>query len=271
MRGTKLVSVFTALATSAVLGVGFAPPSSAAGSADHASVTQAVTAPSPFQNIPVTGSLPDGTGTVAGRLDITRFEVKKDGQVRTLYAVGTFTGQITNAAGAVLATGGQQIALPVDVARSGADSAPSGLRATSSLAAAQLAACDILNLVLGPLDLNLLGLEVHLNQVVLDIVAQPGAGNLLCAVAPGCWTVPHRSAASSTESPHCSTGCWRSWGRRADTAGVDAAVIHTVAIASSCAAPTGRTVVAPMNQLSGRRRRGRRPCLSRFHEPLGIV
>ena len=49
------------------------------------------------------------------------------------------------------------------------------------------ASCDILNLVLGPLDLNLLGLEVHLNQVVLDIVAASGAGNLLgnllCAVA----------------------------------------------------------------------------------------
>ena len=48
-------------------------------------------------------------------------------------------------------------------------------------------ACDVLNLVLGPLDLNLLGLEVHLKQVVLDVVAQSGAGNLLgnllCAVA----------------------------------------------------------------------------------------
>ena len=32
------------------------------------------------------------------------------------------------------------------------------------------ASCDILNLVLGPLDLNLLGLEVHLKQVVLDII-----------------------------------------------------------------------------------------------------
>jgi hypothetical protein len=49
------------------------------------------------------------------------------------------------------------------------------------------ASCDILNLVLGPLDLDLLGLQVHLDQVVLDIVAQSGAGNLLgnllCAVA----------------------------------------------------------------------------------------
>jgi len=52
---------------------------------------------------------------------------------------------------------------------------------------ASLAACNVLNLVLGPLDLNLLGLQVHLNRVVLDIVAVAGAGNLLgnllCAVA----------------------------------------------------------------------------------------
>jgi len=54
-------------------------------------------------------------------------------------------------------------------------------------ASAALGSCDILNLVLGPLDLNVLGLEVHLKQVVLDVVAVTGAGNLLgnllCAVA----------------------------------------------------------------------------------------
>lgn len=47
--------------------------------------------------------------------------------------------------------------------------------------------CPILNLVLGPVDLNLLGLMVHLNQVVLTITAQSGPGNLLgnllCTVA----------------------------------------------------------------------------------------
>jgi len=41
--------------------------------------------------------------------------------------------------------------------------------------------------MLGPLDLNVLGLTVHLNQVVLNITAVPGAGNLLgnllCAAA----------------------------------------------------------------------------------------
>jgi hypothetical protein len=40
-------------------------------------------------------------------------------------------------------------------------------------------ACDVANLVLGPLNLDLLGLVVDLNQLVLDVTAQPGAGNLL--------------------------------------------------------------------------------------------
>jgi hypothetical protein len=47
--------------------------------------------------------------------------------------------------------------------------------------------CDVLNLVLGPLHLDLLGLVIDLNQVVLNITAEQGPGNLLgnllCAVA----------------------------------------------------------------------------------------
>jgi hypothetical protein len=62
-----------------------------------------------------------------------------------------------------------------------------GQSVTSARSLQRAAACDILNLVLGPLDLNVLGLEVHLQRVVLDIVAVAGAGqllgNLLCAVA----------------------------------------------------------------------------------------
>lgn len=46
--------------------------------------------------------------------------------------------------------------------------------------------CEILALDLGPLDLDLLGLVVELEPVVLDVTAVPGAGNLLgnllCAV-----------------------------------------------------------------------------------------
>ena len=54
-------------------------------------------------------------------------------------------------------------------------------------AAAQSAqlACRILTLTLGPLDLNLLGLRVQLNQVNLRITAIPGGGLLgdfLCSL-----------------------------------------------------------------------------------------
>jgi hypothetical protein len=50
----------------------------------------------------------------------------------------------------------------------------------------QVASCDILNLDLGPLHLDLLGLVVDLNEVVLTITGATGAGNLLgnllCAI-----------------------------------------------------------------------------------------
>ena len=109
---------------------------------------------------PVTGTLQDGTGSVAGTLTIDRFA----SQGGDIVAIGTFSGTITDAAGTVT-SGTQAVTLPV----------------TAS------ATCDILHLELGPLDLNLLGLMVHLDKVVLDITAQQGPGNLLgnllCAVA----------------------------------------------------------------------------------------
>lgn len=48
--------------------------------------------------------------------------------------------------------------------------------------------CNVLNLVLGPLSLNLLGLQIDLAQVVLNITANPAGGllgQLLCALAGG--------------------------------------------------------------------------------------
>ena len=50
------------------------------------------------------------------------------------------------------------------------------------------AICPILDLVLGPLDLNLLGLMVHLDRVHLVITARQGGGilgDLLCSLAGG--------------------------------------------------------------------------------------
>jgi hypothetical protein len=112
--------------------------------------------------VPVTGTLANG-GAFSGSYTITRF-VNQGGN---LVARGTLSGTLTNAAGGVIGT---VTNVPVTVP-----------------VAAAAGSCTILDLTLGPLHLNLLGLIVDLNQVHLVITAQQGSGNLLgnllCAVA----------------------------------------------------------------------------------------
>lgn len=119
--------------------------------------------------LPITATVP-GQGTFTGVLRITRFAT--DGA--QLVAIGILTGTLTDD------IGGQSsiiknVAIPVTIPAPGAKA---GVKTAAT--------CDILNLVLGPLDLNLLGLVVHLDRVVLDVTAVTGAGNLLgnllCAI-----------------------------------------------------------------------------------------
>jgi len=125
--------------------------------------------------VPVAGTvtLPTGApGSFAGTFTVLKF-VNDNGAV---VAVGTIAGTARDAAGAVIATGLQTVAVPVSTGGAAKAAAP----------AIAAASCPILNLVLGPLHLDLLGLVVDLNQVILNITAVPGAGNLLgnllCAV-----------------------------------------------------------------------------------------
>jgi hypothetical protein len=116
-----------------------------------------------INDIPIRGETPGGD-VFRGTLDLVRFRVV-DG---TLVAVADVTGTLRNAAGDVLGSVTDlRLRLPVNIG--------------------QISSCDILRLRLGPLDLDLLGLVVHLDVVVLDITAQPGPGNLLgnllCAIA----------------------------------------------------------------------------------------
>jgi hypothetical protein len=123
----------------------------------------------PFRNAPVTGQLLNragqALGAFAGTLTVTQFAAQNG----RLVAQGTLNGAAANRAGQALGAAGtvtnQAVTLPVAIPQ---------------------ASCDILNLVLGPLDLNLLGLRIQLNQVVLNITAIPGGGllgDLLCAIA----------------------------------------------------------------------------------------
>jgi hypothetical protein len=121
----------------------------------------AFAAPAAHAASPATGAVSapiNGTAAgvpVVGQFNVTSFRVV-DG---ALTAVGTFTGTVN----------GVQTSTPATAAVT-----PTG-------------SCRILDLTLGPLHLDLLGLVVDLNQVHLTITAQSGPGNLLgnllCAVA----------------------------------------------------------------------------------------
>ena len=102
-----------------------------------------------------------GGGSFTGEVTIDRV-VARGGE---LLAIGSITGTVTDALGATLGTVNQAFTTPLS------------LNGT----------CEILDLVLGPLNLDLLGLVVTLDTVHLNITAEQGPGNLLgnllCAVA----------------------------------------------------------------------------------------
>jgi hypothetical protein len=125
--------------------------------------------------VPVTGKSDSGA-QFDGAFTISRFAI----QAGKVVAIGNLVGTVTDAANNTVNTVATSIAMPLDTSASG------GAARTASVGTLQVGECDILHLVLGPLDIDLLGLEIHLDQVVLDIVAQAGAGNLLgnllCAI-----------------------------------------------------------------------------------------
>ena len=93
--------------------------------------------------IPVVGS--GSGGNFTGTFQVQKF-VARDGAV---WASGILSGTVTNATGTV-GTLARTIQLPVNIGE---------------------ATCDILHLDLGPLNLDLLGLQIDLSRIVLDITA----------------------------------------------------------------------------------------------------
>ncbi|WP_433796772.1 hypothetical protein [Actinoplanes sp. CA-252034] len=136
-----------------------------AGAAAAAPQRQAAAPAVAVPGVPMTGGFTDaagGAGTFAGTFTPTSFA----DQNGALVATGTLTGTLTDAAGGTVGTVDQSVTAPAAIAA---------------------ATCRILDLTLGPLHLDLLGLVVDLNQVHLTInaVSTPGnlLGNLLCAIA----------------------------------------------------------------------------------------
>jgi hypothetical protein len=137
----------------------------AAGAATTVTPASAAPANTAAVTVPVTGTATNALGQTVnfvGQFALQSFNYA-NGQ---LSAVGQLTGTLTNTVTGVTQAVSQLVNIPV-----------------SSLSGS----CQILHLTLGPIDLNLLGLVVHTNQIVIDITAVSGPGNLLgnllCSVA----------------------------------------------------------------------------------------
>jgi hypothetical protein len=133
----------------------------------------------------VRGTTANG-GILRGRFTPTHF-VKRPGRI---VAIGNLTGTLTRANGNK-AHIDRTIRLPLHnvnfVGRHASKAASTAANSQFRAAAMAPGSCRIVNLVLGPLNLNVLGLVIHLNRVHLNITAHTGpgnlVGNLLCAVA----------------------------------------------------------------------------------------
>jgi len=150
LAATVLATTVTAMSVVAAPGAASAAPSAPAALGTLTST--------------VTGTFTDatgGAGTFGGTFTPSQFSTVGD----QLTATGLLTGQLTDASGATQNVSQEQTFAVTDLNPIG---------------------CQVLDLNLAPLDLDLLGLVVHLDRVHLNITAVPGAGNLvgnlLCAI-----------------------------------------------------------------------------------------
>lgn len=155
LRSIALV-VVTTLAGALVFGV-------SAGAQPGSKSTKPQSPGTVFTGIPVTGPCTNqgNTGTFVGTINVTQFIYQNE----ALAAVGNLSGACSVARDQ--GPNNEPVSMPVDT---------SGTHT-----------CQILDLVLGPLHLDLLGLVIDLSKVTLHITAQQGSGkllgNLLCAIA----------------------------------------------------------------------------------------
>ncbi|MBM2620774.1 hypothetical protein JIG36_35270 [Actinoplanes sp. LDG1-06] len=160
-----VVTVIAALGLASTGANAAAPPEQATPAATAPGQAAPAAKAAAIPSTPVTGSFTDakgGTGTFAGKFTPRAFSAPGG----NLVATGTLTGTLTDSTGAAVGTVTRTVSAPAAIA---------------------LATCRVLDLTLGPLHLDLLGLVVDLNQVhlVITAVSAPGnlLGNLLCAIA----------------------------------------------------------------------------------------
>ncbi|WP_144659225.1 ABC transporter substrate-binding protein [Paenarthrobacter nicotinovorans] len=177
MRTRVLASITTVALSGAIFfgvaapAASAAPPTAAPTATAAAQAKKQLATFTAHYNVPMKDAT---TGQTVKTLDATFTATRFLNDNGVLKVTGDLVGTATNSAG---------VSEPVNVQNLTMTVGSAGSNTVTALAAP---ACDVLNLVLGPLHLDLLGLVVDLNQVVLNITAQPGAGNLLgnllCAI-----------------------------------------------------------------------------------------
>ena len=149
----KRLALVAVLATAVLTALTIAPAATPAN--PNVGIGGAVTGTCSFVDA-TTGQTVNGT-IVNGLFTLTGFSASGG----TVYATGTLTGTCT-----AVNTLGMTVTQAINET------------VTTAVVTAQ-GSCRILHLELGPIDLDLLGLQVHTDRIVLDITAQSGPGNLL--------------------------------------------------------------------------------------------
>ena len=177
------------------LGLGMAACSKDSPTAPNASAPQSSqmdrSGPKARQTLtfPVSGSVANAAGAVVGNfsgtMNVTKFGFNE--ATHELLVTGMLTGTVTYLDATIPPLSINQEVTTTATLKKG-DVASAG-----SIYHLAQATCGILLLDLGPLHLDLLGLVIDLNEVILDITAQTGAnnllGNLLCALT-GLFDIP---------------------------------------------------------------------------------
>jgi hypothetical protein len=147
--------------------------------------------------LPITGTT-SNRGTFNGLFTLQRFESRVDEgnpAVEKIVAVGVISGTVITRKGDVVGTVLTPVSLPVADPRprqTGSIPAPSHQRAVwddeapapAAGIVLALATCDVLNLSIGAIDLNVLGLVVHTDPIALEISGDTAGplGAAICLV-----------------------------------------------------------------------------------------
>jgi hypothetical protein len=167
------IAFATVVATLAFAAVGVSGAMAASSNGASPQVTDA----GPLYTMPIAGTAQNGKKKFSGTYGIYKFVVKNN----QVWSVGTLKGRLKDVTGDAKGRNVKRANVML----------PASLTGNPAATTSQVS-CPVLHLVLGPVNLNLLGLRVKLGggpnatqEITLDITAQQGGGllgDLLCGV-----------------------------------------------------------------------------------------